>query len=647
MSLKKQMMIFIASMLFIVLAGTFALNIANTKNFLQDQLSSHAQDTATSLGLSLSSNADPEDIATMETMINAVFDRGYYTQIKLVNMDDKTLYQRDNATTMEAVPSWFISLIDIQAPTAEAVVQAGWVPLGTLSVTSHPGYAYIKLWQELIQLSVWFALAALLAIVLVAAALRLMLNPLHKLEKQAEAIVHKRYIVQQKLPKTTEFRQVVSAMNVMVAKLKAVFEREAKAAEKLQKMAFQDSVTELSNRRHFEMSVDSLLDLNQDASPGMVALIQIQGLKELNDQYGYLIGDHLMKDIADLMKKTLNSPKCLFARLNGTELVMLIPGISHHRIESNLKLIAATTPDLLAAHKADKAPTSVAIAYSEYQPGDRRGELLSALDFGINQAHELGANKVFYHQSHQQSSQQKTVWFNLIEEALATNRFMLFEQSSYTLNGQIHDQEVLVRLKDEQGTIHSAGYFMPAVEKIGKTTDIDKLVVKLAFNYLSEAINPYPLAINLTESILSNMALQTWLKEILANTTHQDSLAFELTEQLVPSKPDNTWKLMHELKALGVKTGIDHFGSRFRNMRFLQDLNPDYVKLDAAFSKGIENDPQIRSYVESLCEMTTSLDIEVIAMAVESEAQQQAFAELGVKLFQGYYYGAPSPLERN
>ena len=157
MSLKKQMMIFIASMLLVVLAGTFALNITNTKNFLQDQLRSHAQDTATSLGLSLSSNADPEDIATMETMINAVFDRGYYTQIKLINMDGKALYQRDNATTMEAVPSWFIKLIDIQAPTAEAVVQAGWVPLGNLSVTSHPGYAYIKLWQELIQLSIWFA----------------------------------------------------------------------------------------------------------------------------------------------------------------------------------------------------------------------------------------------------------------------------------------------------------------------------------------------------------------------------------------------------------------------------------------------------------------------------------------------------------
>jgi len=647
MSLKKQMMIFIASMLLIVLAGTFVLNIANTKNFLQDQLSSHAQDTATSLGLSLSSIAAPEDIATMETMINAVFDRGYYSQIKLVDMENKTLYQRDNAVTMEAVPTWFIEQVDLQAPTADAVVQAGWVPLGSLSVTSHTGYAYSKLWQALIQLSIWFALAAMLSIILVAVALRIMLNPLHKLEKQAEAIVDKRYIVQQKLPNTTEFRQVVSAVNVMVTKLKAVFEREAKAAEKLQKMAFQDSVTELSNRRHFEMSVDCLLDPNQDSSPGMIALIRIQGLKELNEQYGYLIGDHLMKDIADLMKKMLSTPKSLFARLNGTELVMIIPSIAHKHFESNLKLIAATMPNLLAMHKADNSPTSIAIAFSEYQPSDRRGALLSALDFGITQANKSGVNQVFYQQSHQESNQQKTVWFKLIEDALASNRFLLFEQSSYTLDGKIHDQEILVRLKDEQGTIHSAGYFMPAVEKIGKTSDIDQLVVKLAFKYLLNTPKSYPLAINLTESILSNIALQTWLKTLLANTKLINQLAFELTEQLVSSQADDTWTFMHELKAMGVKTGIDHFGSRFRNMRFLQELNPDYVKLDAAFSRGIENDPQIRSYVASLCEMTASLDIEVIAMAVENEDQQLAFAELGVKLFQGYYYGAPSPLNLN
>jgi len=644
MSLKKKMMIFIASMLLILLAVTFALNLSNTKNFLQDQLSSHAQDTATSLGLSLSSNADPDDIATMETMINAVFDRGYYADITLVDMDNKSLYQRETSNKMDAVPTWFIETIDLKAPTADAVVQAGWMPLGTLSVTSHAGYAYIKLWQELIQLATWFTIAAFLAIIFVAIALRIILKPLQQLETQAKAIVNKRYIIQKNLPTTTEFKQVVGAMNVMVSKLKTVFEREAKAAEKLQKMAFQDSVTGLSNRRHFEMSVDSLLDPNLDAPPGLIGLIRIQGLKELNDQYGYMIGDHLMKDIANLMQKHLASPQALFARLNGTELVVIIPTASKANFESHLKLIAASTPDLLAVHKASSAPTHVAVSYKTFKAGDSRGALLSALDFGIEQANQLGINQVFFCQGSEQASPQNKLWNKRIDEALQTNRFILYQQSAFSVDGKIHDKEVLIRLKDEDGHIHPAGYFMPAVEQIGKTAEIDKLVVKLAFNHLNSTPEAQPISINLTQSILLNESMQAWLKQALQTISYKNKLAFELTEHLISATPDATWKLMNELKRLGVKTGIDHFGSRFRNMRYLQDLKPDYVKLDAAFSKGIENDEQIRSYVESLCEMTSSLDIEVIAMAVESEAQQVAFEALGVKLFQGYHYGAPSPL---
>jgi len=646
MSLKKKMMIFIASMLLILLAGTFALNLANTKDFLQDQLSSHAQDTATSLGLSLSSNADPEDIATMETMINAVFDRGYYANITLVDIDEKPLYQRETPNNMEGVPAWFIELIDLQAPTADALVQAGWMPLGTLSVTSHAGYAYIKLWQELVQLSTWFAIAAIFAIALVALALRIMLKPLQQLENQAKAIVNKRYIIQKNLPTTTEFKQVVGAMNVMVGKLKTVFEREAKAAEKLQKMAFQDSVTGLSNRRHFEMTVDSLLDPNLDASAGFIGLVRIQGLKELNDQYGYMIGDHLMKDIADLMQKTLKSPQALFARLNGTELVVIIPAVTKDHFESNLKLIGATIPDLLGLHNASSAPTHVDISFKEFKVGDSRGPLLSALDFGINQANQLGINQVFFCQDSEQASSQTKLWNKRIDEALKSNHFLLYQQSALSVDGTVHDKEVLIRLKDEDGHIHPAGYFMPAVEQIGKTAEIDKLVVKLAFNHLNTEQELHPISINLTQSILLNKEMQTWLKEALKTITYKNKLAFELAEQLISTTPDATWQLMNELKYSGVKIGIDHFGSRFRNMRYLQDLKPDYVKLDAAFSKGIEQDEQIRSYVESLCEMASSLDIEVIAMAVESEAQQVAFEALGVTLFQGYHFGAPSPLSQ-
>jgi diguanylate cyclase (GGDEF)-like protein len=644
MSLNKQMMIFIASMLLILLIGTFALNLNNTKNFLQDQLSSHAQDTATSLGLSLSSNADPDDISTMETMINAVFDRGYYSNITLTDMDDKVLYQKINPKEMEAVPSWFIHALNLQTPTAASVVQSGWMPIGTLSVTSHAGYAYIELWQAFINLLVWFSIAALAAILIVVSALKWMLKPLKEMEKQAQAIVKKEYLVQSKLPSTTEFKRVVNAMNVMVQKMKEVFERDAKTAEKLQKMAYQDSVTGLSNRRHFEMMVDSLLDPKEDTSPGIITLVRIAELKELNDRYGYLIGDQFMKNIADSLQIQLAYPNTLLARLNGTEIVAICPHVSHEKIKGSLQQFSQQIPEFLTQLGASDTPTHASIAYMDYHPGQTRAKLLSALDYAIQQA-DTGSGQPYYYSLEEDINSQTNTWRELIETAIQQSRFILFGQSSYHHNGKVNDKEVLIRLKDENGTLHSAGYFMPAVEQTGKLAEIDQLVVRLALEHLDHHRQAERLAINLTRTMTVNESLQHWLLEKLAtNPQYKHKLAFEIAEPLIIGGSQSAWQFIHQLQANGAAIGIDHFGSHFANMRYLQDLKPDYVKLDTAFTKAIEQDEQTRSYVSSLCEMAVSLDIKVVAMAVENQAQIDAFNALGVTLYQGYHFGAPAPL---
>jgi diguanylate cyclase (GGDEF)-like protein len=645
MSLNKQMILFIATLLFIVLIGTFGLNLSNTKNFLQEQLSSHAQDTATSLGLSLSSIEDPTDLTSMETMINAVFDRGYYASIRLTDIENHSLYLKSNTQAMDAVPAWFIKQIKLTSPPAEAVVQSGWIPIGTLTVVSHTGYAYAELWQSMINLLIWFGIAAITAIIIIIYTLRFMLKPLKQMEAQAQAIVKKEYLFQDNLPSTIEFRQVVTAMNAMVTKLKTVFERDANTAEKLQKMAFQDSVTELSNRRHFEMNIDTLLDPNEDATSGTICLIRIQALKELNDQYGYLMGDKLMKCLADSMQAQFSYQNSLFARLNGTELVAVLPGINAIDVKPRVEAMAQCITLILKNLAAEDVPTSLSLAYMHYQPGQSRGNILANLDFAIDQANAQGKNQVFFYNNGEAEQVDNRAWEHTLQQAIEEKRFVLFQQSAYDHDRSVHDQEMFIRLKDLDGTIRSAAYFMPAVEQLNKTAEIDKLVINLALQYLKTQITSPVLAINLSKSILENDALQAWLMEsINALDTQAKYLAFEMTERLVSEEKAISWPLINELKRRHVKFGIDHFGNRLTNMHYLQNLRPDYVKLDGSFSKAIESDENTRSYVSSLCELANSLDIKVIAMAVENEAQQKAFTELGVDYFQGYLYGAPSPL---
>ncbi|GAB6071328.1 LapD/MoxY N-terminal periplasmic domain-containing protein [Thiomicrorhabdus hydrogeniphila] len=645
MSLNKQMILFIASMLIILLLGTFALNLNNTKTFLQNQLQSHAQDTATSLGLSLSSLEDPEDISSMETMINAVFDRGYYDHISLTDMDKHILYNRENTQSMDDVPDWFINTIKLKAPDAQALVQSGWIPIGTLSVQSHAGYAYQELWKSVINLSIWFAIAALIIILIVIYTLKIMLKPLKYMEKQAEAIVKKEYLIQEHLPSTIEFRNVVSAMNAMVNKLQTVFERDANTAEKLQKMAYQDSVTELSNRRHFEMIVDTLLDPNEELPEGMICLIRVNELKELNDQFGYMVGDQLMKTLADNMRSNLSCEQSLFARLNGTELVAVLPGLVAKQLEKPSNLIANSFSSVLKEIQATDAATSISVAYTDYQPGQSRGPILGHLDFAIEQAEKQGKNSVYYYNTKQNEQNHEHSWEETITQAITDKRFLIFQQSAYDVDHSVHDQELFIRLKDTDGTIRSAGYFMSAVEQLNKSTEIDQLVINLVIQYLKTHLESNVLAINLSKAVIEDEGFHKNLIQILANhAKFAHRLAFELPERLINDKKGLTWPLISELRQFGVNIGIDHFGTRLANMRYLKDLRPDYVKLDSAFSKAIESDEQTRNYVSSLCELADSLDIDVIAMAVENEAQLKAFTDLGVKYSQGYYFGAPTAL---
>jgi len=645
MSLSKQMIIFIASMLVIVLLGTFLLNLNNTRSFLEAQLQSHAQDTATSLGLSLSSVADPEDPSSMETMINAVFDRGYYSHITLIDVDEQLIYERANPQEIEGIPQWFIQLISIKAPDATALIQSGWIPVGTLTVQSHPGYAYIELWKTAINLLIWFGLATLIATGLAIYALKVMLKPLKKMEKQAEAIVRKEYLLQDTLPSTIEFKRVVSAMNAMVHKMKEVFERDAQNAEKLQKMAYQDSVTGMSNRLHFEMNVDALLDDQTEATAGAIFLLRIDGLKELNDRFGYLIGDKLVKMLADKMRAELHSKEALYARLNGTELIAVLPSLAGKNVKAPAEAVQASLPEILAELKADDAPVTLLAGLVDYQPGDQRGQLLSKLDFAISEGHDKQQGVCFYGHEENEVDQHGEAWNDILTSAINEHRFVLFQQSAYDANRQVHDQELLIRLKDTNGHIHSAGYFMPAVAELNLMESIDRLVIELALQHLQK--RPQSdlgcLAINLTESVIENDTFQQWLLTILKGV-RPNTLAFEMTETMISHNKAQTWPLIEKLKNLSFSFGIDHFGSHFTNMNYLQELRPNYIKLDAAFTKAIERDEQTQNYVSSLCEMCHSLDIQIIAMSVENEAQISAFNELGIQHFQGYYYGAPKPL---
>jgi hypothetical protein len=143
MSLKKQLLFGMITILTLTFMGLFFLQMNTTQRFVERQLDSHAQDTATSLGLAISPALQGlPDIATIDTMVNAIFDRGYYQSITLLNTQNAIIIQRTNPTQIDSVPNWFQLLFKIRPPLVDSQVTNGWSINGTLQVRTTI-YCYI------------------------------------------------------------------------------------------------------------------------------------------------------------------------------------------------------------------------------------------------------------------------------------------------------------------------------------------------------------------------------------------------------------------------------------------------------------------------------------------------------------------------
>lgn len=157
MTLRRQLF-FGLSIVFLLICGSLLLVTVNaTRDYLEQQLASHAQDTATALTRVLGEAVAKDDRVLAETQIAAVFDRGYFQQIAVLSTGGARLVGRELPPRIEGVPAWFTGLFSLKTPTGEAFLTSGWRQLGKVVVVSQPTFAYRHLWQSTVGMFWWRA----------------------------------------------------------------------------------------------------------------------------------------------------------------------------------------------------------------------------------------------------------------------------------------------------------------------------------------------------------------------------------------------------------------------------------------------------------------------------------------------------------
>ena len=421
-------------------------------------------------------------------------------------------------------------------------------------------------------------------------------------------------------------------------------------------LADHDPLTNLYNRRRFSEELEQILSwAERYQHPGALLFFDLDRFKFVNDTSGHQAGDAMLKMVADMLSRTVRTAD-IAARLGGDEFAVILPEITPGAaIEVAKKILARLDETQLSLNgRTHSISASIGIAiFPEH--GNNVHDLLAAADLAMYQAKETGRGTWHLYSSKDQARERVhtlVYWKEKIEYANTQDRYLLYLQPIQTLqDGITHHYEVLLRMQDEDGTIHTPGAFIRAAEHTGLIHKIDHLVLHKAVA-LAARINQMEnrrigLSINLSAHAFNDPELLPAINQALTiNQIDPGLLMFEITETAALDNLPGTRNLLHDLKQLGCGFVLDDFGVGFSSFYYLRELPVDAVKIDGSFIRNLASNPDDQILVSALCSVARGFGKKITAEFVENKEVLAILNKLGVDYAQGYYIGAPTPAEK-
>ena len=648
MTLGRQLFIGLSIIFALLVLGIESIFVQNARTYLQQQLEAHAQETATSLVLSLGQGMKDPDPALAGTFINPVFDRGHFASIKLLGVDGRILVVRELGNVRDEIPALLKRLLPFEAPTGEALVSSGWRQMGRVLVVVHPRFAYSQLWYTALETLAW--LAALYAFGLLATRhfLRGILRPLEEVEKAALAIGRREFGEVRLETGTRELLRVGAAMNDLSTKLREVIAEESNRADRLYKQSFEDELTGLLNRRGLLQRVQSLLSEGTEVSSGALAFVSMSGLEEVNRSMGAAKGDELVRQLGEVVGARSQGDPSIVGRWQGASFAVFLPN-------RDLAAVRAwgdgTCSRFSALMREQSAPAEVSIAaglvhFEAQHPS--WAELERQAGQALAQAMQRnGACVVRRTAEDAAESRSAEDWRERIEGALSSGGLALYAQRVFALPGRgVMHAEVMSRLLEPDGRAVAAAAFVPAASRHHLLPLIDRALLDRVWQLLTTGETlPQSVAVNISAQSLASPGFRSALLERLGRAPEiAQRIVFEVSGYAVVHHLELAAAFAAEVRSAGARFALDAFELSGASLRVVHRLLPEYVKLTEGYSRGIASDSDLRFLVESLIRIVRPLEIKLIASNVEDPAVLDQLAALGFDGFQGYAGDRPAPV---
>ncbi len=634
MTLFKQIALLV-SLMFLLLTSIIIINdLKRTALFLQGQLQTTAQDMTTTLGIAISNLPSAADDATLEVLFNSVFDSGYYSTIRLVAVDGSTIHEKSQQINIEGIPQWFLQMVSLSPAQGSTQVMQGWSQLGQLTLILHPGYAYSGLYESLISTLKWFGLIFFSAIIILWLVLHYLLLPLKRVKQQADSIQRNQFVQQQKTPGTSELKSVVLAMNDMVSKVQSVFNDQEATITRFQQLLYKDKLTGLANRRYM---LDHLQQSLAEESPfhGCFGVIKLVNFDLMRDRQGYQFTDKLIQQLGTLINQKhsgLLAEKT--ARLSNDELSFLIAA-DEESVVDFIKSIFVEVKKL-SLLKGTNEEGYVVAGVSPLEPDCVMGDLLAGIDYCLSLATSEGPFGIEQKVSTiLDLPKGKIQWRAWLDDTLKSDRLFLVGQSAFDQTKTAVQKELFIRTRNEQGQIISASTFMPMASSLGLAIEIDKAVFKL-INKNSTILKDVPLAVNLSASFFELADAQEEFDHLLQSCHSKGiQLCIEASHHVLNQHPLMCSQVSERVKKYRHQFGIDNLDLSL-SLQLLKSTQFNYVKINAKSLNDLNSDDMSSAY-QALKTLTNTLDIKIIAVAVDSEILFNQLQKMGIQVMQGNY----------
>ncbi|MDP5190013.1 bifunctional diguanylate cyclase/phosphodiesterase [Rheinheimera baltica] len=622
MSLIKQLWIAIIVIVLLAFGSSFFISAYQTKNYLAEQLQVKNIDNATGMALTLSQM--DKDLTTMELMLSAQFDTGYYRRIALKDIGGNVLVEFALTPQKVDAPNWFVALLNFDIKPGIAQIQDSWQRFGTIELESQSDYSVVALWQITMDLATGFVILAMFCGLVGSILLNRVRKPLNQVVTHAEALGNRQFITTDE-PATFELKRLVAAMNRLTGRVRYMLEQEQKQLDRLQRQYELDNVTGAFNREYCASWLEGYFNNKERSEPCCVFMLRVIDLQAINLRLGRSDTDVWLKRVVDAVRQ--HQGVRLVSRLNGSDFFVVFD-----QLESTAELCQQLVTLLNTACLLEPAdPTApILVVGISLDAVSSRQQTLSQLDAMLVdvESKPLLQSKILYQAQGYDALGDATDWLKALKQAIHSNDIMSQLYPVQLRNGTIMHHEAMLRMQINAEWV-SAGQILGWARRYQFISHLDIAMVKRAVSQLKDD-SELKLAVNISDLTFTNAPAHYEILKLLQSVPQAvcKRLSMEFDEALVVKHQILFISFVSALKALSVEVGLQKCGFAINEIKDIEQLGIDYLKIDAAIVLRYKS-TDTAQLLAGLIKLAHTLSLKVIAEGVTSSTDIDELLALG------------------